>query len=459
MTVHPRVVLHRVDSGRTYEFDAGHSKVVPDGTYVVGSYISESSGLTLAARTVRVNRGTAVTFDARQGRRINASIDRKDAKVVGLNAEILVGDSALSTNTSSAIPGRTFAIPSPGGSAVLAVQMVLARAGSGPTPYRYDLVRRTRGIPTDLRLTAKRGDLARVDMTLRRLDPDQRRALMLTAVDARTGKRPFGYGAFGDVAYGSRLVSYRTPGLRWSALYRLIGQAGENSLRHSSTAAYRTGTTYRETWGAGVWTLRSDSIRAAVSGGTLTVSRSSVLCPTERGAVRLHGCSSPTKTVFTLYRDGSVLSQGTRLVVEIPHEPQTYELRMHSTRRKGARLSSIAEGRWSFSADGGTDTRLETGMVTVAAGGLDANNFAARGSTTDLTFSVADVARTTSFALEVSTDGEQTWNAVAVKRSGSRWTAKVRNPSKAGAVSLRTTARSAADRSTQQQITDAYGVR
>jgi len=467
------VDLVNVTTGKRYTVTAGKAKRVPNGTYVIGSYIAETGKLTLAARTIVVDRSTSLTFDARTGKRITASVDQAHARLTRVAADLRVhtsvGDVPLAeADTEVSGHPTVYAIPASGGRARLSLAMTLTDATVSPSPYRFDLARTTKGIPTSLNVTAKKADLARVDLDLHTPDPDLKRRVDL-APNPTDGAFAMEFGGgFGDapgLLAPQHLSSYRSPQVNWRTTYTAAGHGRGAQVFEIAPASadltqpvYRAGHTYAETWGSGAWGPSAPSLQFATMDGKLGALAFWPLCAPEAGGVHPDNCVSDDDSSFRLFRGPTQLAEGAEFEAAIPATPDWYDLQLDGTRPTGATTSTAYSARWHVLAGGSIDrTTLEQGLITLAAAGLNGHNAAGRSSTTRITMSVTGFDSTTSTDLAYSTDGT-TWNSLAMTKSGGSWVADVPNPAGAGGVSLRANAAAASGSTVSETISNAYAI-
>ncbi|GAA1554968.1 hypothetical protein GCM10009678_42440 [Actinomadura kijaniata] len=469
--VKPGAYLIDVRTGQGREVPGGRGVRVRAGTYAVTTLIETGEALTLGTRVVKVTRSQTVAFDARKGRQVRFSVDDPTAEVTGLNVLPLVnGDWSVNPISGWSPPNATYVIPTTSKYVSLAAHAVLERRGSGaenPSPYRYDLVRVAKGgIPTTPVYRSKRADLARVDVHVRSFDNGQTGGMDLRAA-APDNRGWLTHMRTELGALPRTVVSYRTPGLRWNPDVTISGPHGNATISdHNDDPTYKKGR-FTETWGRAVWGPSRNGVGGSIDGRHLYLTPRSLICQPPRTVNQDCGLSGVTKTA-RLYRGTTLLAQGKGdLRVKIPTRAAWYTLKVEARRPAGALLSTRVAATLRFKARGYDDGLGHGGvraLTTVyAPRGLDARNHAARGSLTSVPLTVKGHpdSRTTlkSLVVEASADGGRTWRKLAVKREGSHWVVRVRNPNAAGFVSLRATAKDDAGATSVQTITNAYGVR
>jgi hypothetical protein len=470
------VDLVNVANGKQYSVTAGRTKSVPTGTYVIGSYIQEGKKLTLAARTVHVDGSTSLTFDARDGKRITGAVNQKNARLKRVTATLYVhtsgGDMPLDMEEPDPLAHPTvYAIPASGGKVRMSVALTLTDATISPSPYRFDLARTTKGIPHDLHFTAKKADLARVNLDLHTVDPDLKRWVDL-APNTEAGGLGMLAGGFGGATTPvglpapEHLVSYRSPGLTWRTIYDMKGH-GRNAevfqfMRGglAKPTIYRAGRSYAETWGSGVWGVDAQTLGFITEGTTLYAQSFWPLCAPQPAGELSDICMSDATSSFKLFQGATQLAEGSLIEATIPTTPAWYDLQLDGSRPAGATTSSAFSARWHVRAGGGSADEpadVERGLITLAAAGLNGHNAAAHGSTTPVTMSVDGFDATSSADLAYSTDGTN-WHAVTLTKSGANWVGTVPNPATAGGVSLRANAAGASGSTVSETITNAWAV-
>jgi hypothetical protein len=465
-------------TGRIFAVNAGTPAALPAGRYVIGSYINEFPALTVAARTVTINRSTTFTFDARKARKVtfdvgDASVEPVDLAVVPF-ARIKGKELPFIHNNTQEWPAAaTYVLPDSAAGVRLGIHGVLGRPGASG-PVRYDLAYAPEGMPSKVAFSTSRSKLARVDLNVATVDADQTSTLELTA--KRKDLSPVTGVRVGAPVLG-RQTSYRTPGLQWGSALSMNSLSSSAFLEEDQKAKqllYAAGKSYREDWGLGVWAPRPTSPAIFSQSGRLRIGGGPPICAFSGTGVTLTaptgGCQLQTQSFsYTLSGGGRTLGTGEAITAGIDaSRPQWYTATMSATRDKGD-LATRVTARWHFQA-GGTyrketpklitiyQNKVRPGYIRILAGGADERNRVAGGSKTTVSMSVLQFGKVAGMALKYSTDGGRTWTSAKVTRKGSSWFATVPAPA-SGAVSLRASAKDPAGATVEQTVVNAYGVR
>jgi hypothetical protein len=160
-------------------------------------------------------------------------------------------------------------------------------------------------------------------------------------------------------------------------------------------------------------------------------------------------------------------SQGGNLNVRIPAARHWYSLHIDATRTPGATLSTQIHAIWRVSAHGTANNFFFTPQLYASQllpGGLDWRNQAAAGVATPVALRLYSPDSITPMLLHVvraqasSNDGK-TWHSLTVRRQGNHYVLSVRNPQRAGFVSLRVYVEDGSGNSESLTVIHAYGVR
>lgn len=468
-------------NGRRVNLAPGATKAVADGTWLVSARVDDGGTSTIGTRAVSVSKDTTVTFDARAGRRISFGVDEPGAATAALMVMPRVTfpddyvESAFADRLNLLPVDATYAIPMSHPRVRLSMHAVLTKKGATPSPYRFDIVKQLAGIPSTLSFRAPKASLARVDMTMRALDPGQVRWLNLnTEDDSGVGIVDESRGpSVAEGVTGGRLTSYRTGGLRWESEVLLIGAnhgvalAVDGMTRNNRYLDYLAGKRYSEVWGAAGWGLpvrvSSDDRRV------LSASVPGTLCPqpvdSQQQCEPYDYTASHVTPRLRLYSGGALLAEGRRINQTIPTTEKWYTLMLTAQRTGGTlaerALSKKITGTWRFRARGAADgtSPPAVGRVQFRPSGLDVANRAGRGTTTAVAVRVGGLPDVARMAVQYSYDGGRTWKSASAGRKAAEWVVRIASPGTAGAVSLRATAKSASGASVTYALINAYGVR
>jgi hypothetical protein len=465
-----------VATGKVTPISAGSAAVLPTGTYVVGSYVSDYPALTVAARRVVIGSSTTVTFDARKGRKVSFDVGDPTVAPVDLAVVPMV---TVKGKPKPFIPtagqgwpaANTYVLPDASAAGVrLGIHGVLARSGD-TSPVRYDLAYALAGMPAAVSFATTKAKLARVDLTVATLDTDHSSRMALTAKQKNlaplTGV-PVGVPVLG------RQVNYRTPGLQWGsavAMNSLHNSAFLEEDRKAKKLVYVAGKTYREAWGVGVWAPTPARPAIFSQNGRLTIAGGPPICAFSGAGVTLTSCQVQPQTFsYSLARGGTSLGTGEAVTATIDaSRPQWYTAAMTGSRNGEGDLASSVSAKWYFQAGGRyrkeTKTAIYTGENQVLPGyirivpkGADARNRVPGGAKTAVVMSVLQFGKVKAVTLQYSTDGGKTWKAAKAVRKGSAWVASVPAP-KSGAVSLKVAVKGTTGAKVEQTVVNAYGVR
>ena len=457
-----------VRSGAAYGLSPGGTATVPDGRYAVTTYISSEDVTTLGVRVVEVTGDRTVSFDARNGRRVRFAIaEEPQAFATGLAMVPMISGvpgAVLGTEVPS---DGAYAIPMRSEHVTFVAHAVLEKPGQTPSPYRYDVVRRVAGgIPENLTFRASRADMARVDVKVRPLDPDQTGTLNLRP--RTTGGRAL-VGDLGS-ALGTlprTVVTYRSPGYRWDASVGLHGEGGAGARLAKAEKAYGPGRHPTQTWGPAVWgpalSRSSGGIHVKVVGGTLKVNAARANCAsTWLGGGR--GCADAAERSLRLYNKGRLVASGTTALTHaLPSDGRWYRLVLETRRVPGTYLSSEVTGEWRFRAKArpaGTTVRPDFGVIRMEPRGLTAGNRAEQMGWTTIALRPVgyDAGEVFHLDAEYSTDRGVNWDTATVVKVGSHWELRLRTPGFPTTISLRATALVEGKQWVTHEIVNAYGV-
>ncbi|RBQ18231.1 peptidase S8 [Spongiactinospora rosea] len=448
--------------------DGTGSVRLPAGEWFVdGTFDGEQGKVTMAwLPSVRLGEQTRnLTIDLGAGKEVVQSVDDPAARRHALalttrqdHGEDYIGISYFFPNEE-----RLFVVPSQAPGLSFAVHSSLVKAGTTPSPYRYDLYNSAEGgLPSDPVYKARKADLAKVTVNYRGAGvPGDGLALV----------GPYG-GELIDTPLHvpATVVHYRSPvkGLKWQSGMVLLD---ENGLGHHSADSGReiTGRSDTEVWNTAVFGAAPSpySMRYGdylqVDGVPFSDSGAGRLSRDENASVAV----SLAKDGKELARktceppDGAICLPGTR----VPAGESVFTVTMSARRQVPyAALSSAVDAKWTFRSGTTTEiTPLPMLNVRAAPQGLDELNRARRSALTPIRLLVEQGAEPPAALdgarpkAEVSFDEGKTWRAAPVTRVHGQWTALVRNPAAGDFVSLRLSADSG-DTTFAQTVIRAYGL-
>jgi|GEM_PF-4507612 len=478
---HQDITAELIDprSGRTWAANAGSDTAVPAGRYLVGAYIVDHPTLTVAVRSVEVSGPTSVVFDTGKAHRVAFNVGDSSVETTGLAVVPFVSvagkDRAfVPDNGIEWPPLQTFVLPDPSAKGVrLGVHGVLTKPGTDHGPTRYDVVHSFTGMPADTEITTNRKAMARVDLDVATLDPDQSAFLRLV------GQQPDGHPIVGTPIGAGVLghqVNYRTAGLQWGthlSMNSIHSTAFLDEDHKDHKLLYAAGKTYRESWGYGVWGPRPAAPAIFVQNGTLHVGGGAPICDFGGSGVHLTDCQvQPQGAHYRLLRDGRVLGEGDSVTARVDDSsPHWYTAELSASRQNEGTLSTTVAATWYFQAGGTSETKVspntivrrklqvQPGMIRISPAGQDERNRVVGSAPTRIDLEVLEFGDVAAVTLEWSRDGGKTWRAGRVTGAGTHWTTTVPAPGAQGTVSLRVSAKSKSGARVDQTVIDAYGVR
>ncbi|MFI7044851.1 S8 family serine peptidase [Streptosporangium sandarakinum] len=413
--------------------------------------------------------GGRLTVDMRQGRATGVTLDDPSAEIRrGFEFGLAHGAWSFNMITSLNPNAEFFVVPARRPGLTYTLRTLWLSRDVSPSPYVYDLVdRRTDGIPDDPIYRARRKELAKISTTYR--------ASGVAATGMPLAGLPFpGFPGSSltplvyDLPLPGTLVRYRTPGVTY-----------ESGLQVGTSLTFDGGRLAKRGESGEVWNAAVTGPSFLLPGGNrtgdeLTFSGVGLFADGRPGRT---GSDASATGAATLARDGRTLARADLAGCEI-YRPEGCELRADLPAGAGAytltasmrrqvphsALSTGVESVWTFrSATTEKPQPLPLTAVRYGPGGLDESNRAKPGGVTRMPVWIernpgAAAAETRSIRLEMSTDDGTSWRRVPLVRTGSGWTAVLRNPSAAGFVSLRAAVTDTAGTGLTQTITRAYAV-
>jgi hypothetical protein len=468
------VVTITVPAGR-YDLSAGLVTPLP------GSAIDNVTLIDFPE--VSVTHDLAVTFDARRGVPISATLDRPegDEWTVGALTETVAGISYILWAPSLPGMGGIYAVPTPRVTDrpyEFLAQMQLDNAVPGPdgpglATVGYSLEFPTAGrIPPRLEYRVHDSSLATVRQDL------HQQGKPMTLVDeirlplgaAFTPFSKFSSFALGTESYlppGRTVTEYLSPG-SWETLGAVFYgpptgyQPGWEEEEPAVT--YRAGHRYQESWGAAALGVASASTRL---GDVITpdVLPDSASAPGHLDAdLTVAGLSG----TITLRRGATVLGTGpvtNQPSFTVPAASARYTLSVTARRSvPWSTLGTATQATWTFRSGhvaGASAAALPLWDVRIS-GAFDSLDRAPAGRPFRLTVAPdlpagAPQARITSIAVAASFDNGMTWQRLILHRAGcGRWNTTVSPPAGSAFVSLSASLTDAAGNSTRQTMIRAY---
>ncbi|WP_283136881.1 S8 family serine peptidase [Rhizohabitans arisaemae] len=339
--------------------------------------------------------------------------------------------------------------------------------GAVLSPYRYDLVKYHEGGIPDPVYAAKTADLAKSEVTFRRVLPTAGTGLLGSGLIMGTRLDQVST----RVALPGTLIHYRTPGqaLAWQSAL---------TDRESRTQTYEVARARRHGNSTEVWPTAAfgPALRPGHStrtGDELRYIPSSLFAD---GSPRRYSNDWGLQATATLTKDGQTLGrieftscmmflEFCTLKTSVPPGEAVYTLTTAAQRNPGAGgLSTATETAWTFRSSR-TERPQALPLMTVRYRpmGLDQFNRARAGTLTPIPLQVEGVPGSPAPAVrtltvEASADDGATWRRIPVLPSPGGWTAFVLNPAAGDFVSLRTVAVDRAGTTVKQTITRAYAL-
>jgi hypothetical protein len=444
-----------------YTLTSAHPTQVPKGTYDLVTWVKDANATlanTLVDRQLVVTKSETVTFDARQGRPIEFSVNDATEGEVSVAAESYA--SSPGSDLRAAV-GPVYAIPgklAPG--FTLLLEASLYQFGGYPSPADYEIVRKFTGsIPTNLTFSYDSSQLALVHVTARAIDKGEYPAgydtVSVSPVVPSLGYIPPAQQS-GNTPFG--VDFYLSPGYRWN-LGTVQGSDG-------TTTPVLGARSYSQSLNDAVYGP-SPLFGPTVDGNKLqlqwTMGEDLRVPPDLLG----WGLDSPYSA--WLYRGSKLLAHGTNrgLTATISSKPTWYTVRVqvNGDGSLGANWTPLFEyetDTFNFRAQSGDNSLASINfwprMVPV---GLNADNAEQPG--TDSTVKISFAALKGAIAAHnvkvwASSNGGKTWTALHPAASGTAWDVVVTNPAAAGYVSLRAQGTNAAGFTASVTVINAYAV-
>ncbi len=455
-----------------YPFDASGTVVarLPRGQYFLTSQIQtpdptqEAGFLATMVHepTLDVTRDVEFTFDARDGKRFGATVDRAASRRI----ETWVGsgrtvDWGFASDSYSGwgmdfFHVRPSTTTAPEDQFEFRVRTTLGEPGG--TPYVYNIQWSQHGrIPTELMPRIRDRELATVYTHLSAISPD-RMVGKLNPIKRFTAP--------------VRLTEYYTPGVAWYGEWDQFGADPEwpDLAMFSEPRTFRLGRPTTERWFAAVF-------GPAFSAGQTWVGRRentiTVDVPTYVDQAPDHYGGGAVDTArTTLYRNGQKIGETDQSgsgFFDVPADPATYRLEVESA-RSISDLSGRISSAWTFRSEHvvAPDPKAPAlplpFMAVRFAPELDDNNRAPSGCRFSFPVYVQQQAGArygalTSISLQVSYDDGATWTPARLTGDGLRRTAHVEHPRGRDFVSLKASATDSAGNSVEQTIIHAYALR
>jgi hypothetical protein len=482
------IVVISVATGQQQQVDispAGDlSLAVPPGRYdFFGSVPTAAAGSSPGSSTlvdhpvVDVTRDLTVTFDARQGVPVTATIDRRlgDVNTSAGIAETVAGTPYVLIGALSGFgsPG-VYAVPTPrvtGRPYGFLAQVQLDNGPPDPSqPGRatvtYSLEFPSSGrIPGKLSFRVHDASLAKVRQTFRQQGKPMGFVDLIHYAESPVEALFAGGGSEFFSPAGGTITEYLTPG-RWQTIgYDFYGTAVNPAWAEEGPAeVYQAGHAYTGTWGSAALGAASATtrLRDVIAPDILPDSASA---PRHLDADQTTDGLSGTiilRRGATVIGTGSIISQPT---FRVPAATARYTL--SATMRRSvpwSTLGTAAQATWTFRSGhvaGQNPAVLPLWDVRIS-GAFDSLDRAPAGRPFRLMVAPdvqpgAPRARITSIAVRASFDDGRTWHRLVLRRDGpGRWTTTVTPPRGAAFVSLSASLTDAAGNNTQQTVIRAY---
>lgn len=447
---------------------------VPKDTYNIAAWVREPHGSpvqTLVDREITITGAVTVTFDARQGRQIQFTVN--DPTVVMNRMTVEPFDPrkrmyAFQTVNYNTAAEYTYMVPGklpPGWEVLVEGEMI---APTEPSPVDYIFVRELKGsIPSSLTFASDKAELATDRVTVRQVTDDVRppgRTAEPTLWPGLPGP-PLPTTAYGQDGPAPYTLDFRvTPGYRYSQCAS-YGDGGCDSVGTINVPVWRAGDHFAQTFGRAVFGP-SAQVDGAVTGTSLTTGAYQgdylLVDPTQDP----YSFGLPTVTHQAWLYEGSKLlahSWSGTVSAKISRATHWYRLRIAASRGPGASLFKSLTLSYNFPAhanSGGADG-FYSFWPRIVPTGLSARNSAPLGTKTTVPMRFANldgVVAVHNVKVWASVNGGKTWTALRVRHSGNQWTVVVANPGKPGYVSLRVQGTDAAGSTANETVINAYRV-
>ncbi|MDI5963264.1 hypothetical protein [Streptantibioticus silvisoli] len=477
------VQLYNTRSQAVKTVKSGVKTSLPTGTYIVTADIETPDSApgvmgmtdTLAGRQITVASGTTLTFDARQGKQVKASLSGEAGSASDYQGQILAGvcakddtlEEALAINT----PQGMYEIPNSSNALQFAWMATYLDQPAAGTGAEYYLSGQTTGMPASVSYAYSRAKLAHVSVMVRSgesVGGQTSFEFQPTPPGNLSCETDMWGPAYEEDAPGYAVDAYVSPGT-WEARTDEFSGSDDVGGAFTGDHVYAGGRTYDETFQRAVFGPTEGL--PYVEGRAVTYTPYNTIADAVGGT----GESPSTYDTVTLSRDGRTLktqklttgSEAYPTFSEHITATGWYVLKVVATRVRAANLSSTVSLDWHFYANP-AHHQVEQGYITrLYPTGLDRHNAASPGTTTPVTVYLtrkdgygekyaAETAK--SVAVYASFDSGKTWHAVSARRSGAHWLADVKEPSAAGAVALRTVVTDTKGVASTQTIYRAYTV-
>lgn len=286
----------------------------------------------------------------------------------------------------------------------------------------------------------------------------------------------------GDSGYWSSFIPFDLPfqrteyvntdgGAQFSSEFQQNGEPDEDgwptvlSVSYEAPATFRARRTYRQTWNKAVFAPSVADVQEPYGFGFRQGDELFFGVATHGEGPGREGYSTLDKAHVALYRNGTLVgeqdAEGGSFTV--PAEAAGYRVELSASRGAPHTLSTEVSGTWTFrSGHTGEEKPTLLTLSTVRFDpALDEHNAARAGRSLTVPVHVdqqGGAARIRSVRAEVSFDDGATWTRVPVRGSGADRSVVIRHPAKAGFVSLRATAGTAAGSVTETAIR-AYAIK
>ncbi|PZG18705.1 hypothetical protein C1I95_13095 [Micromonospora craterilacus] len=463
---------------------SNQAKKLPKGTYAVLASIKNGSAVTLGVRTVKVAGASKTTVDARKGKKVTVGLSPAPVGewyYAQTTAQICTrsASASYSVQASDFGDGSVYVIPNSSTKYAFAAMRTWTDYSGYPGSTHYAVTYTTTGVPSKPSRTAKQSSLATVNVASRR---------------------------------GPSVAAYSS--LAATPIDRSCGNGMLNSLS-STDQPYRT----KVMVSAGKWDFGVHSSSDTKDGSTRVVGHyfvprtvaagksynlnffRSAWGPSTRLPIILNGQMSyslngmfadpgfPTRSVEGGDKATATLTFGGKTVKTVkdkgwePDEkylsykvtkPGWYKLTNNASRYypeidfPSGMLSTKTSVTYRFKAKPNTSVTAPVYAVTMLPTGLNLNNQAKPGSTTNVQLKLSRPRmepdaklgknpKVKTVTAKASFDGGKTWRSVKVKKVDGTWTAAVGNPA-SGAVSLRARVTDTTGGYTEVTIIRAYAI-
>ncbi|WP_305786585.1 hypothetical protein [Symbioplanes lichenis] len=448
----------------TWTATAGKAKSLPKGTYAVLAAIHtrKTASDTVGALVVKVAGKKAATIDARKGKVLKDSLDKKPVGGYSeVQAVVCLGAWSESVEVRNN-PGQVFVIPN----ASKKLESHLATVWSDDRE-QWVVARSQKTIPATLTRTVKRSSLATLTSYVR--------AGVAGASNVNLMLQGSGMSCRSSLLTGlpsagvPAMVKTHVSAGKWQIEADTSAPNGDTIGFQYAERTLAAGKSYSQTFLRSAW---GPATRPQIAPKTIHFDTSQMFVDPGFGWTGRYGSEGGSKSTASLSRGGTLIKKQNRTdmysydnaIFSAPAKKKGwYLLRVDAQRARPGltypkNLLSARSSVWfSFYANPTGERTAAVAVPRFSVTGLDGSNRAKARTTTTVDIKAQGTAATT-MSVKASYDGGKSWKAVPVKKSGGLWKATVKNQG-AGFVALRAQAKTAKNYKTEVTVYRAYAVR